>query len=457
LLAAFLGAALLAPTAVLADTTLTTGATATVVNTGGAGVPLNSAPNWDASSVGTAPEGASAYVVEGPLTDAEGSVWFKVGVETSSGWAEGYVWHDYLAAGEGTSAPAASTSEPTTTTDDTSGGAYGSEPTAAPSTGGEQAASGQGVIANTDGSGINCRAWAGLDADIITVLYEGETVALTGGQEGDWQPVNCGGSAGYVYAMYVSTGGADSGDTGTTEVPTPTTDDAATSGTGGLGSGVNATVTSDLNLRSAPDWNAGITAVAPAGTVVAIVGGPENEFYPVVWGDLSGYMYGAYLSTTDAPVTGNDGGTDSTDDTAGDTGGDTGSDATGSGGSGSGSSSVADYALGYVGYPYVYAGEGPDAFDCSGFTMYVIRNVLGIDITHDMFIQYDMGAPVAYGAWQPGDLVFFQNTFRPGLSHVGIYIGGNQFVHAANESVGVIVSDITEDYYSSRYYGAVRF
>ncbi|HEU0115129.1 MAG TPA: NlpC/P60 family protein, partial [Thermomicrobiales bacterium] len=82
---------------------------------------------------------------------------------------------------------------------------------------------------------------------------------------------------------------------------------------------------------------------------------------------------------------------------------------------------------------------------------------LGLDITHDMFVQYDMGAKVDRDALQPGDLVFFQNTDRPGLSHVGIYIGGDQFVDAENPQSGVVVSDLDDDYYASRWYGAVRY
>ena len=117
---------------------------------------------------------------------------------------------------------------------------------------------------------------------------------------------------------------------------------------------------------------------------------------------------------------------------------------------------VVDFAMQYVGYPYVYAGEGPYAFDCSGFTKFVYQNTLGMDITHDMFQQIEMGAPVNRNDLQPGDMVFFANTFRPGLSHNGIYIGDGQFVHAENESTGVKVSDINSDYYSSRWYGATR-
>jgi cell wall-associated NlpC family hydrolase len=86
----------------------------------------------------------------------------------------------------------------------------------------------------------------------------------------------------------------------------------------------------------------------------------------------------------------------------------------------------------------------------------VIQHTLGIDITHDMFQQVQMGSPVDRSDLQPGDLVFFQNTFRPGLSHVGVYIGNGQMVNAENESTGVVVSDINSDYYSSRFYAARR-
>jgi cell wall-associated NlpC family hydrolase len=127
----------------------------------------------------------------------------------------------------------------------------------------------------------------------------------------------------------------------------------------------------------------------------------------------------------------------------------------GGGDSGSGQA-MANFAMQYVGYPYVYAGEGPYAFDCSGFTKFVAQNTLGMDITHDLGTQIGMGQSVGKDQLQPGDLVFFQNTFQPGLSHVGIYIGGGQFVHAENESTGVRVSDLNSDYYGSRWAGGTR-
>lgn len=117
---------------------------------------------------------------------------------------------------------------------------------------------------------------------------------------------------------------------------------------------------------------------------------------------------------------------------------------------------IVDFAMQYYGYPYVWAGNGPGGFDCSGFTQYVILNTLGIDIGHDVAGQTNSGYWVDWGSWQPGDLVFFAGTYRSGISHVGIYIGDGQFIHAENEGTGVTISSVWSDYYSGHYYGAFR-
>ena len=113
-------------------------------------------------------------------------------------------------------------------------------------------------------------------------------------------------------------------------------------------------------------------------------------------------------------------------------------------------------ALAYVGYPYVSGGNTPGGFDCSGFTQYVVLVALGIDIGHGLPGQTAAGWWVDWGTWQPGDLVFFQNTYRAGISHAGIYVGDGLFVHAENEGTGVVVSSMYSDYYGTRYWGAVR-
>lgn len=117
---------------------------------------------------------------------------------------------------------------------------------------------------------------------------------------------------------------------------------------------------------------------------------------------------------------------------------------------------IAEFAMGYLGYPYVWAANGPSAFDCSGFTQFVVANTVGIDIGHGTAGQTNHGAWVDWGGWQAGDLVFFANTYGSGISHVGIYIGDGQFIHAENESTGVTISSLYSNYYSGHYYGAVR-
>lgn len=117
---------------------------------------------------------------------------------------------------------------------------------------------------------------------------------------------------------------------------------------------------------------------------------------------------------------------------------------------------IARVALKYKGARYRAGGNTPRGFDCSGFTQYVVRKVTGSDIGQGVPGQWRYGSRVAKGRWRAGDLVFFENTFERGLSHVGIYLDSNRFIHAENERSGVVISDITSDYYASHYYGARR-
>ncbi len=109
----------------------------------------------------------------------------------------------------------------------------------------------------------------------------------------------------------------------------------------------------------------------------------------------------------------------------------------------------------YVGYRYVFGGTSPAGFDCSGF-VYYIHNHSGAPVGRGMWQQYNGGAHIPMSALQPGDTVFFANTYMPGLSHDGIYIGGGQFVHASDERTGVTISSIYTSYWQSHYVGATR-
>ena len=103
----------------------------------------------------------------------------------------------------------------------------------------------------------------------------------------------------------------------------------------------------------------------------------------------------------------------------------------------------------YLGIPYVYGGSSPAGFDCSGFVMYVFGQV-GVSLPHNAAAQYGYGLPVSRDQLQPGDLVFFN-----GLGHVGIYIGGGQFIHSPHTGDVVKISSIS-GWYSSTWVGARR-
>ena len=354
-LAACVLVAIVAPMRTLADGDLAVGSPAVTV----AGVALlRVAPGYDAEVAGELPPGTQVTPVAGPMAATDGSLWYEVD-------AGGYLPASALApapAGDGESAPPDAVSAAT---------GAAPEPAAAP------IAASPTVIAIAyvvEPGGATCYAEMDVASAELGTIPEGNAVDVVGETAGEWQPVLCGGTPGYVFV-------------GSLAWEPPVAD-----GTG----------------------------ATPAGDVAVSDAGGRGEAGEADRGDGGGNGGGGGAGS----VSGRD---------------------------------VADFALKYVGHPYVHAGDGPRAFDCSGFTMFVARETLGIDITHDMFVQYDMGTKVDRNDLRPGDFVFFQNTFRRGLSHVGIYVGDGQFVHAENESTGVVVSDLNSDYYDPRWYGAVRY
>jgi cell wall-associated NlpC family hydrolase len=96
-----------------------------------------------------------------------------------------------------------------------------------------------------------------------------------------------------------------------------------------------------------------------------------------------------------------------------------------------------DIAMAQIGDPYVWGAAGPDAFDCSGLVQYAYA-AAGISLPHSSRMQSTMGAPVSRDALQPGDLVFFYSP----VSHVGIYIGDGQMVHASTSGVPVKTASV---------------
>jgi cell wall-associated NlpC family hydrolase len=116
---------------------------------------------------------------------------------------------------------------------------------------------------------------------------------------------------------------------------------------------------------------------------------------------------------------------------------------------------VADLAQQYVGSRYVWGGSSPSGFDCTGFVMYVF-NQFGVSLPHNEAGQLNSGQRIGADELQPGDVLVFANTYRSGLSHVGIYLGEGQFVHAVDERHGVQVNNLWDGYWGPRFVGAAR-
>jgi cell wall-associated NlpC family hydrolase len=116
--------------------------------------------------------------------------------------------------------------------------------------------------------------------------------------------------------------------------------------------------------------------------------------------------------------------------------------------------SLISSALSWLGTRYIWGGSSRKGVDCSGLTQLLYKKE-GVNLPHSAKLQYKKGKPVPRLALRPGDLVFF-NTKGP-LSHVGVYIGNNKFLHASNPKRGVRVDSLGSSYYSKRFAGARRY
>ncbi len=216
-----------------------------------------------------------------------------------------------------------------------------------------------------------------------------------------------------------------------------------------------------LNVRS--EWNTSskiLGKLAP-GAAVSITGYCSNGWVRISYNGGVAYIFGSYL--VDKPGT-SGGGTGGGTGTGSGTGTGTGTGSgTGTGGgqplpsvSGSGTAAdIANYAMGFVGYNYVWGGTSPSTgFDCSGLVYYCYRQYGYNTINRVADDQMNQGTYVAKSDLAVGDLVFF--GYGDYANHVGIYIGNGNFVHASTPSTGVRINSLDETYYTKNYIGARR-
>lgn len=115
---------------------------------------------------------------------------------------------------------------------------------------------------------------------------------------------------------------------------------------------------------------------------------------------------------------------------------------------------IANFARNFMGVPYVWGGSTPAGFDCSGF-VYYIYSCYGISLPRVADEQYYFGHRIVATDILPGDLVFY-STYMPGPSHVGIYMGNGQFIHASSAAGEVTLTPMSKPYYQERFLGAFR-
>lgn len=213
-----------------------------------------------------------------------------------------------------------------------------------------------------------------------------------------------------------------------------------------LSSGVGTVTASALKLRAEASTTSACLTLLPKGTSVVVEDDSIAGWYKVNHEGVTGYLSSEYVSFSisgsaklgNGKVTGNDVNVRSAASSKG--------------------SEIVAYAKQYLGVKYVYAGASSKGFDCSGYTMYVMKH-FGYNLPHTATGQMGYGTSVAKSALQPGDLVFFCDPSRSGgkaASHVGIYIGSNQFIHASSGGGKVQIDSLSKAYYAKYYVGARR-
>ncbi|MGN6675713.1 MAG: NlpC/P60 family protein [Thermomicrobiales bacterium] len=442
--------------AVSADTDLNVGGIAIVANTGGDAVMVREGPGYDYTVLTDAIEGDILTVLDGPIQGDDGNYWYKINLNDTVG----YIFADFLVLPE--NAPLHPNRSAAAENHISTAEGYVTS------------------IGNTGGDGVRMRDSAELDGGIVLVIPDGESVTVIGDPRSadgyTWYPISYAGASGWVAGDFL--GGSDGGGGGSSSgggggtvqaaaaaKPVPVLEVGAHVAVGGTGGEA-------VRIRETYGLDGAIYGAAPEGAVLKVVGSPESDdagniWYPVSYAGVSGFVIATYISWTDAPLSQQAATPDPAPAAAPAAAPPPQPEAapapkaaapapppapadTGHG------QAIVNVAMKYLGYPYVWAGASPGGFDCSGFTMYVVQKALGINITHDLSVQIGMGSSVNAKNLQPGDLVFYQNTYEPGLSHVGIYIGGGQMIHAGSESTGVVISDMWNSYWSPKYLGARR-
>lgn len=286
-------------------------------------------------------------------------------------------------------------------------------------------------VGTVTADGLRLRAEANTTSSVLTTANTGTRVVVLEQAQNGWYKVSYNTKEGYMSADYLK---------------------LETKADADLGYGKVDTEGSVLNMRSGPGTGYDKVRTLSDGTVVKLTG-MDGGWYRIEYKDSKGYVSSDYIAicakeeasktpaantvTKDAqtlPVTG----------------------VWGNGVSTQAGLDLVAYSKQFLGVPYVYGGNGPDKFDCSGFVKYVYTH-FGYSIGRTASSQMGYGTAVAADQLQAGDLVFF-NEGNPSIAatHVGIYIADGQFIHATTNHNMVEIDTLYGAYNSKYYIGARR-
>ena len=262
---------------------------------------------------------------------------------------------------------------------------------------------------------VNFRTGPSTSYSSITVISKGSSIEVLS-TSGNWVNAKYNGKTGYIYKDYVSNSTSTSETTQTTKY-------------------VN--TTAGLNVRTGPSTSYAKIATLSYGQSVNVLS-TSNGWSKINYNGSTGYVSSQYLQSKKPSSSS--------------------SSNSGSTSVSSSASSVIAYAKTLLGKPYVWGAQGPNSFDCSGFTYYVFKNKAGIILPRTSSAQSKYGTYVSRNNLRAGDLVFFDtNGANNGqVSHVGLYIGNGQMIHASYSQKKIVIDNFNSSYFKRTFVNGRR-
>ena len=271
--------------------------------------------------------------------------------------------------------------------------------------------------ATVTATSLNVRSGAGTSYSVITKLSKGTVVDVIESASNGWKKVKTSnGTTGWVSGDYLTTGSAGNSSTNNSTSQTS----------------YKATVNTDsLNMRKGAGTSYSVITKLSKGTVVDVLESASNGWKKIKTSNGTiGWVSGSYLANcvVEQPST------PSTNKVQ----------------------AVIDLAHKQLGKPYVWGAEGPNSFDCSGLIYYVYKNAAGITLPRTSSAQYSAGVAVSRSNLKAGDLIFSSTDGTGNITHVAIYVGDGQMIHAPRNGKNVEKVSINNSYWNKAYVGARR-